>query len=40
MSTLTFENLPERHRYEAFADGVPVGYANYNGLSDSPPGKP
>jgi predicted GNAT family acetyltransferase len=35
MSTLTFEHHPERHRYEAFADGVLVGYAIYNLLGDS-----
>jgi uncharacterized protein len=35
MSTLTFEHHPERHRYEAFADGVLVGYAIYNLLDDS-----
>jgi predicted GNAT family acetyltransferase len=35
MSTLTFEHHPERHRYDAFADGVLVGYAIYNLDSDS-----
>jgi predicted GNAT family acetyltransferase len=35
MSTLTFEHHPERHRYEAFADGVLVGYAIYNLRGDS-----
>ena len=35
MSTLTLKNNPERHRYEAFADGVLVGYAIYNLLGDS-----
>ena len=35
MSTLTFEHHPERHRYEAFADGALVGYAIYNLLGDS-----
>jgi predicted GNAT family acetyltransferase len=35
MTTLTFEHHPERHRYEAFADGVLVGYAIYNLLGDS-----
>jgi predicted GNAT family acetyltransferase len=35
MSTLTLENNLERHRYEAFADGVLVGYAIYKLLGDS-----
>jgi uncharacterized protein len=35
MTTLTFEHHPERRRYEAFADGVLVGYAVYNLVSDS-----
>jgi predicted GNAT family acetyltransferase len=35
MSALTLEKNPQRHRYEAFADGVLVGYAVYNLLGDS-----
>lgn len=35
VTTLTFEHHPERHRYEAFADGVLVGYAVYNLDGDS-----
>jgi len=35
MTTLTFEHHPERHRYEAFADGALVGYAIYNLVNDS-----
>jgi predicted GNAT family acetyltransferase len=35
MSTLTFENDPERHRYEAYADGVLAAYSEYNLLSES-----
>lgn len=35
MATLTFQHRPERRRYEAFADGVLVGYAIYNLLDDS-----
>lgn len=35
MSTLTLEKNLERHRYEAFADGVLVGYAIYKLLDDS-----
>jgi predicted GNAT family acetyltransferase len=35
VTALTFENHPERHRYEAYADGVLAGYCEYNLLSDS-----
>ena len=35
MSTLTLKKNLERHRYEAFADGVLVGYAIYRLLGDS-----
>lgn len=34
MSNLTIKKNLERHRYEAFADGVLVGYAIYNLLGD------
>ena len=34
MSTLTFENNPEPHRYEAFANGALAGYSGYNLLSE------
>jgi predicted GNAT family acetyltransferase len=35
MSTLTFENNLERHRYETFDDGKLAAYSEYNLLSDS-----
>jgi predicted GNAT family acetyltransferase len=35
MSTLTIKKNVERQRYEAFADGVLMGYAIYKMLGDS-----